>query len=114
MEDASTRRHTAFRCLVGFNLVLIAMSWSTWFEGTATRVGEVDHLLGALRLGGFRVYCVWLVLSTAGIALSGLIFLPKARSSHAARLNALLSAVEVLAFCSFVYRILTTGVLDFG
>lgn len=114
MKDIPTQRFTGFRCIVGFNLVLIALSWSAWFEGTATRVGAVDHLLGSFRLGGFRADVVWLVLSTAAIALAGLIFLLKVKDSQAARINALLCAVGVLAFCSFVYRILTTGVLDFG
>jgi hypothetical protein len=103
-----------FRSIVGFNLVLIALSWVPWFEGTATNAGAVDHLLGAFRFGGFRVDFVWLVLSTGVIALAGLSFLIEAKSSRTARVNALLCAVEVLAFCAFVYRILFTGALDFG
>jgi hypothetical protein len=114
MGDMPTRRFTGFRCIVGFNLVLIALSWSAWFEGTATRVGVVDHLFGSFRLGGFRADVVWLVLSTVAIAVAGLLSLLKVRNSQTAQINALLCAVEVLAFCSFVYRILTTGVLDFG
>jgi hypothetical protein len=114
MEDIQRKRFTGFRCIVGFNLVLIALSWSAWFEGSATRVGAVDHLFGSFRLGGFRADVVWLVLSTAAIGLAGLISLLKVRNSYAARIDALLCAVEAVAFCSFVYRILTTGVLDFG
>ena len=49
-------------------------------EGTATRVGAVDHLLGAFRLGGFRVDVVWLVFSTVATALAGLIFLLNAKT----------------------------------
>ncbi len=102
------------RAVIGFNLVLIALSWFPWFEGTETRVGAVDHLLGAFRLGGFRADVVWLVLSTGVIALAGFLSLLQARGSRTARINALLCAVEVLAFCSFVYRIVTSGLLDFG
>ena len=70
MEDTPTQKFTGFRCIIGFNLVLIALSWSAWFEGTATRVGAVDHLFGSFRLGGFRADVVWLVLSTLAIALA--------------------------------------------
>ena len=107
-------RHIFLRSIIGFNFILIALSWSPWFEGNDTRVGAVDHLLGAFRLGGFRADFIWLVLSTGIIALAGLSFLLKVRSSRAARINALLCAAEILAFGSFVYRILTTGILDFG
>ncbi|MBB5061428.1 phosphoglycerol transferase MdoB-like AlkP superfamily enzyme [Granulicella aggregans] len=114
LQDTPTQKFTGFRCIIGFNLVRIALSWSAWFEGNATRVGAVDHLFGSFRLGGFRADVVWLVLSTLAIALAGLLSLLKVRNSQKARIDALLCAVEVLAFCSFVYRILTTGVLDFG
>jgi len=114
MGDMTGQKLIVFRCIVGFNLVLIGLSWSPWFEGTATTVGAVDHLFGAFRLGGWRADVVWLVLSTVMIALAGLLFIFKTKSSRTARIDVLLCAAEVLAFCSFVYRILTAGVLDFG
>jgi hypothetical protein len=52
MGDMTGQKLIVFRCIVGFNLVLIGQSWSPWFEGTATTVGAVDHLFGAFRLGG--------------------------------------------------------------
>jgi phosphoglycerol transferase MdoB-like AlkP superfamily enzyme len=112
--DMTGQKLIVFRCIVGFNLVLIGLSWSPWFEGTATTVGAADHLFRAFRLGGWRADVVWLVLSTVVIALAGLLFVFKAKSSRAVRIDVLLCAAEVLAFCSFVYRILTAGVLDFG
>jgi hypothetical protein len=54
------------------------------------------------------------VLSTVVIALAGLLFIFKTKSSRTARVDVLLCAAEALAFCSFVYRILTAGVLDLG
>jgi hypothetical protein len=74
----------------------------------------VDHLLGALRLGGFRADVVWLVITTLFIFFALCLFLAEARTSRSARVNVLLCIAEMLAFCSFVYRILTTGVVDFG
>jgi hypothetical protein len=103
-----------FRSIIAFNLILIALSWSPWFEGTEAKIGAVDRLIGSFRLGGFRADLIWLVVSTAGILLALIPFLMEARRNRTARLNALLCVVEILAFCSFVYRILTTGVLDFG
>jgi hypothetical protein len=107
-------RLVSFRLIIAFNLILIALSWSPLFEGTETKVGAVDHLLGAFRLGGFRADVIWLVVSTAGVFLALIVFLIEARRSRTARINALLCVTEILAFCSFIYRILTTGVLDFG
>ena len=102
------------RFVVGFNLVLIALSWWPWFEGTPTRVGAVDLLLGSFRLGGFRADVVWLFLSTAFIAVSGIGCIRRAGSDPLSRINVLLCLIEVVAFCSLVYRVVTTGVLDFG
>jgi hypothetical protein len=108
------KKITVFRTVVGINLLLVAFSWWPWFEGTATKVGAVDHLLGGLRLGGFRADVVWLIISTLFIFAAFFPFLIAARKSRSARINALLCVVEILAFCSFIHRVLTTGVLDFG
>ena len=43
-----------FRSIIAFNLILIALSWSPWFEGTGAKIGAVDRLIGSFRLGGFR------------------------------------------------------------
>ena len=102
------------RGTIVFNLALVALSWWPWFEGTAVRPGAVDHLLGAFRLGGFRADLVWLVVSTLFIFFALFPFLFKARTSRFARTNALLCFAEIIAFCLFVYRILSSGVLDFG
>ena len=114
MGDMTGRKLIVFRCIVGFNLGLIGLSWSPWFEGTATTLGAADRWFGAFRLGGWRADVVWLVLSTVAIALIGLSIVFKAKNSRAVRIDLLLCAAGFLAFCSFVYRILTAGVLDFG
>jgi hypothetical protein len=107
-------KETIFRAVVAVNLLLVALSWWPWFEGTAAKPGAVDHLLGTLRLGGFRADVVWLVISTLFIFLALFLFLAEARRSRSARANVLLCLAEIVAFGSFVYRVLTTGVLDFG
>jgi hypothetical protein len=107
-------KEKVFRVIVAGNLVLIAFSWFPWFEGTAYRPGVVDHLLGGLRLGGFRADAIWLFVSTLFIFVALFPFLIKAKKDRSARINALLCIIEILAFCSFVYRVLTSGVFDFG
>ena len=89
--------------MVGINLLLVAFSWWPWFEGTATKVGAVDHLLGGLRLGGFRADVVWLVISTLLIFAAFFPFLIAARKSRSARINALLCVVEILARFSIAF-----------
>jgi len=102
------------RGVIVLNLILVALSWWPWFEGTAEKQGEVDQLLGAFRMGGFRVDCVWLVISTLFIVFALFPMLVAAIKNRSARINAVLCVVEILAFCSFVYRLLTAGLLDFG
>jgi hypothetical protein len=103
-----------FRGIIVLNVILVALLWWPWFGGTAERVGAVDLLLSPFRLGGFRPDCVWLVVSTFFIATSLFVFLFKASSSGTARVNVYLCLIELLAFCSFVYRIVKSGLLDFG
>jgi hypothetical protein len=102
------------RGVIAADLILVALSWWPWFEGTATKPGEVDQLLSSVRLGGFRADFLWLMISTLFIFLAFFSFLKDARSSRSARITAALCVLEILAFCSFVYRILTSGLLDFG
>jgi hypothetical protein len=113
-QVARSRRSTVLRGLVVFNVALVATSWSRWFSGDADHVGMVDRVLGHLRLGGFRVDVVWLVLSTAMLGLASLYFLSQSIRDREARINVAFCFCGVIGFCLFVYRALTTGVLDFG
>ena len=96
------------------NILLVAVSWSRWFSGDAEHVGMVDRVLGQLRLGGFRVDVLWLGLTTVVLGLAFLNFVPLALCNREARINAIFCLGGVVAFCLFVYRALTTGVLDLG
>lgn len=109
-----SRESGAIRGIVLFNLAIVATSWSRWFSGDASHVGVVDRVLGNLRLGGFRVDVVWLVLSTGLLAVAFLYFVSQGIRSREARMNAAFCLCGVVAFCLFIYRALTTGVLDFG
>jgi hypothetical protein len=111
---ACSRRSTVLRGLVVSNVVLVTISWSRWFSGDADHVGMVDRVLGHLRLSGFRVDVVWLVLSTSMLGLAFLYFISQFIRDREARINAAFCFFGVVAFCLFVYRALTTGVLDFG
>lgn len=69
-ELARSRRNVVLRGVALLNLTGIAVSWSRWFSGDAAHVGLVDRILGHLRLGGFRVDVIWLLLSTAILGLA--------------------------------------------
>jgi hypothetical protein len=113
-QEERSRRSTALRGVVVLNLTIVAISWSRWFSGDADHVGMVDRVLGYLRLGGFRVDVAWLVLSTVMPGLAFLYFASQSIRDREARINAAFCFFGVVAFCLFVYRALTTGVLDFG
>lgn len=113
-QEARSRRSSVLRGVVVLNLTIVAISWSRWFSGDANHLGMVDRLLGHLRLGGFRVDVVWLVLSTVTLGLAFLYFISQSIRDREARINAAFCFFGVVAFCLFVYRALTTGVLDFG
>ena len=112
--SAQSRRDSLLRGVASVNLVLVAVSWSRWFSGDAYHLGMVDRLLGWLRLCGFRIDVVWLVLTTAILGVAFLYFAPQSFRSREARINAAFCLCAVVGFCLFVYRALTTGVLDFG
>jgi len=57
---------------------------------------------------------VWLLLSTIGVFVAFWVFLLDAKNSRSARINVVLCLVEVVAFFFYCYRILTSGLLDFG
>lgn len=78
------------------------------------RVGVVDHVLGWLRSGGFRVDFVWLVFTTAILSGAFLYFAPQSIRNREARIHAAFCLCAVVGFCLFVHWALTTGVLDFG
>jgi hypothetical protein len=109
-----SRFNLFFRTVIAANMLLIALSWLPWFEGTATKLGVVDHLLGGLRLGGFRADFVWLLLSTIAACFALILFLMQASTNRATRINAYLCGLEILAFCSYMNHVVATGVLNFG
>lgn len=113
-ELACSRMSMVLRGVVLLNLTIVAISWSSWFSGDAVHVGMVDRVLGHLRLGGCRVDVVWLLLSTAILGLAFLYFVSQSIRDREARINAAFCLCAVIGLCLFVYRALTTGVLDFG
>jgi hypothetical protein len=108
------RRDVLLRLTVMFNLLLMALSWSSWFEGSEHEIGTADRLFGGFRLSGFRGDLVWLFFSTAVLTLPFIYFVIRARENRRARFNAVWCLVGILAFCLFVYHVLTGGLLYFG
>ena len=100
--------------VVGFNLLLIAVSFTAWFSGTEKSLGFADRVFGTARLGGFRADFAWLLLSSAVLFLGLLFFIAGSRRSRIARVNAMLCLANVLAFVLYLYHALVSGLLDFG
>jgi hypothetical protein len=100
--------------VVGFNLLLMAISLTSWFGGTERSPGVADQIFGKVRLGGFRGDFAWLVASTAVLFLVLFVFITQARQSRAARISAALCVAEVLAFGLYLFHSLTSGILYFG
>jgi hypothetical protein len=100
--------------VVGFNLLLIAVSFSGWFGGTERSLGVADRIFGKIRIGGFRADFVWLVTSTVALSVALLIFIVSARKDRAALINAALCLAEVIAFVLYLHHSLISGVADFG
>lgn len=103
----------ALRGVIGINLLRIALGWSTWFEGDDGHAGMADRLFPN-RGGGFRGDFLWLIATTLMIFIAFFWQLPRLRTSHTARINALFCAVEVIGFVFYVRHALLTGVLYFG
>ncbi len=117
-QPVADRSKRAIRFLlvgvVGFNLVLMAISLTSWFGGTERTPGVADQIFGKVRLGGFRGDIVWLMVSTVILFLAMFVFIIQARQSLAARISAALCVAEVLAFGLYLFHSLTSGTLYFG
>jgi len=107
-------RDLLIRILAAINLLLAGLTWSSWFEGTADRAGLADRIFGTFTVGGFRIDFVWFVLSSVFLFFAFFYFIIQARKSRAARVNAAICLAATLAFCLAIYRVLTSGLLDFG
>ena len=95
----------ALRTIVLFNLLLVMLAWSTWFEGTQQQIGFADRIFGGLSIGGWRVDVVWLVLSSFLLLFPLLYFLERAKENRAAKVNAIFCLAGILGFCFFLYRL---------
>jgi len=100
--------------VIALNILLMGLECTPWFGGTDLKPGGADQLFGTHRLGGFQVDFLWLIFSTAIIFLASFAFLFRIKRSPSARIDVLLCLAEILAFVLFVFRMLTTGLLDFG
>ena len=121
MIDDSPQTHDDFtmadfllRAGVSVNLLLIALTWWPRFSGSETRIGLADQLFGQLRIGGFRIDVVWLVLSSAALFFASFYFLNNTRERRTALLNGMFCVAGVLAFIVYVHKLLTSGLLYFG
>jgi hypothetical protein len=93
------------RSTVLFNLLLVGLAWSPWFEGNERDIGFADKLFGELRFGGFRADVVWLFFSSFLLLFPLLYFFERAKGSGAARLNVIFCVAGIAGFCFFLYRL---------
>jgi hypothetical protein len=113
--DRTNRKIRPFlTAVVGFNMLLIAVSFTAWFSGTEKTLGFADRAFGKLRFGGFRADFAWLLLTSAVLFLALLFFIVESRKSRVARVNAVLCLAEVLALVAYLYYSLVSGLLDMG
>ena len=99
---------------VSVNLLLIALTWWPRFSGNERQVGLADQLFGQLRLGGFRIDFIWLLLSSAMLSFASFYFFKSTRKRRTALLNGMFCVAGVLAFIVYIHKILASGLLDFG
>ena len=105
--SSSSSRIASFilRATVLFNLLLIGLAWSHWFEGNEQDIGFADKLFGGLRLGGFRADVVWLFLSSFLLLFPLLYFFERAKESGAAKVNVIFCLAGISGFCIYLYRL---------
>jgi hypothetical protein len=111
------RRHTSdllIRWVVSLNVLLVILSWFTWFGGNTQHAGVADRIFGQIRFANFRADFVWLIISTGALGFVFFYFLVQARRDRQSIVNALLCLVGIVAFCVYIFRALTNGTLDFG
>jgi hypothetical protein len=113
--DQPNRRLRPFlAAVVGFNMLLMSVSFTAWFSGTEKSLGIADRAFGKVRFGGFRADFAWLLLTSAVLFLGLLFFIVESRKSRVARGNAVLCLADVLAFVLYLYHGLVYGFLYFG
>ena len=102
------------RTVIGLNFVRYALSFSPWFEGSASVPGLADRLFNPNHTNGFRADFIWLALSTVLIFFAMFGFVPSFKDSQRSRVNVYLSLAWVAAFVFYLWRMLYGGELDFG
>jgi hypothetical protein len=103
-----------FRIIAFGNVLLAALTWSTWFEGNEKHAGFADHLFASLRFSGFRADFVWIVLSIPLFLVGSIFFFVLGKQIRATRIDACLSLIAALANCAAIYHMLFSGLLYFG
>ena len=104
---------TVTRAVIAINFARFMLSFSPRFEGTEASPGVADKIF-ALRLEGFRIDGVWLVISTGLGFLTMFYFLMDSKENNKAKTDAYLCIAWMVAFVIFVARAFLTGIIDFG
>ena len=103
-----------FRAVIALNFIRFALSFWPRFEGTAHSIGIADYIFPYNSWTIFRLDFDWLLGSSAIIFVSIFYFIVVWKSDPEAKANLLLSCAWLVAFCIYVARIFTTGLVDFG
>jgi hypothetical protein len=103
-----------FRIFAVGNIILAALTWSSWFEGTDRKIGFSDRLFGNLRLFNFRIDFVWLVASIPFFCLASIYYIRLAKENRIARKDAGLGVLAALSSCLAIFWMIVSGLLYFG
>ncbi len=105
--------NTILRFVVCVNLVLISLSFSTWFSGTPDAPGWADSAFGGVSLTGWRFDVAWLLISSLVLFFVFLYSLATfARRS--AKINATLTLLALVGFYFYARYQIHAGLLYMG
>ncbi len=96
------------------DFVILALSFTTWYEGTADYAGLADRLFGTIRFSGWRADVVWLFCSTLFVLLAFAIALPRFRAKAAGRRTVLIAGAWLIGAVVYVVHLLHSGLLYMG
>ena len=101
------------RTVLAVDFLFFGLSFVPWFQGTEDRPGAFDHVLGAIRILGFRIDFAFVLCSTffIGIACMVILFSKGPRKDRA---DGFICMAWLVAFVIYIVNALKAGVLDFG
>lgn len=102
------------RLLSGAQLVLVSLSFTAWFSGTADRAGFADRVLHSISGSGFRLDVIYIFFATLFCFVALFVSIARSQMGLRYQVDAALCAATVVAFIAYMFHILHSGLLYFG